>query len=255
MHPVVSKRRGYAFCSVSLATVKAAARQEQVTVNDVVLALTGGALRRYLGRRGELPARPLTAAVPVGLPSDDVPWPGGGNRWAVTVASLATDVADPVRRLHAVAASARAAKAAQQAIGPEPWLEIADVPPAMVAAIARGYAGLRLVNLHPTIVNVVVSSLRGPPFPLYLAGARMLASYPVGPIADGFGLNVTVVSYLDHLDAGLSVCPDLVADPWQVAAALRSEEAELARHVTRRPRRGQARPAPAPRTGSGTAGS
>lgn len=251
----VSKRRGYAFCSLSLAAVRAAARQEHVTVNDVVLALTGGALRRYLGQRGELPARSLTAAMPVGLPSQDAPWPGGGNRWAVTVASLATDVGDPVRRLHTIAASARAAKAVQQAIGPEPWLEVADVPPAMVAAIARGYAGLRLVNLHPTIVSVVVSSLRGPQLPLYLAGARMLASYPIGPVADGFGLNVTVVSYLDKLDFGLSVCPDLVPEPWQVAGAFRAEEAELARRYARRPRGGRTRPAPAPRSASGPAGS
>ena len=227
LNGAVSKRRGYAFCSLSLAAAKTAAHREHVTVNDVVLALTGGALRRYLDQRGELPSRSLTAAVPVGLPSDDMSRPGSGNRWAVMVASLATDVADPVRRLHKIAASARAAKAAQQAIGPEPWLELADVPPAMVAVAARGYTGLRLVDLHPTIVNVVVSSVRSAPFPLYLAGARMLAGYPIAPVADGFGLNVTVVSYLDSLDFGLSVCPDLVEDPWQVADALRAEEAEL----------------------------
>lgn len=227
LNGAVSRRRGYAFCSLSLTAAKAAARREGVTVNDVVLTLVGGALRRYLGERGELPGRSLTAAVPVGLPGGDVAWPGGGNRWAVVVASLATGEADPVRRLHKVAASARAAKAAQQAIGPGPWLELPDVPPVLVAAAARGYAGLRLVDLHPTVVNVVVSSLRGPPSPLYLAGARMLASYPIGPVADGFGLNVTVISYRDSLDFGLSVCPDLVGDPWQVADALRAEEAAL----------------------------
>lgn len=245
LNGAVSKRRGYAFCSLSLAAAKAAAHQEHVTVNDVVLALTGGALRRYLDQRGELPSRSLTAAVPVGLPGDDISRPGCGNRWAVMVASLATDAADPVRRLHKIAASARAAKAAQQAIGPEPWLELTDVPPALVAAVARGYTGLRMVDLHPTIVNVVVSSMRGTPFPLYFAGARLLASYPIGPVADGFGLNVTVVSYLDSLDFGLSVCPDLVQDPWQVADALRAEEAELTSRYARRPRPGPARPAPA----------
>lgn len=244
LNGAVSKRRGYAFCSLSLAAAKAAARQEHVTVNDVVLALTGGALRRYLGQRGELPSRSLTAAVPVGLPSDDMSRPVGGNRWAVMVASLATDVEDPVRRLHKIAASARAAKAAQQAIGPEPWLELADVPPALVAAVARGYTGLRLVGLHPTIVNVVVSSMRGAPFPLYFAGARLLANYPIGPVADGFGLNVTVVSYLDSLDFGLSVCPDLVEDPWRVADAFRAEEAEFTSRYARRPRSSRARPAP-----------
>ena len=74
---------------------------------------------------------------------------------------------------------------------------------------------------------MVGPALRGPPFPLYLAGAQMLASYPIGPVADGFGLNVTVVSYRDSLDFGLSACPDLVGDPWQVADALLAEEAAL----------------------------
>lgn len=229
LNGAVTRRRGYAFTSLPLHAVKAAARQEHVTVTDVVLALTAGALRRYLGQRGELPGRPLIAVVPVGLPGTGTPWPGSGNRWAATFASLATDVADPRQRLHTIAASARAAKAAQRAIGPELWLAITDLPPALVAAIARGYSGLRLVDRHPTIVNLVVSSLRGPPFPVYLAGARLQASYPIGPVADGFGLNVTVISYLDQLDFGLTVCPDLVADPWQIAGALRAESADLQR--------------------------
>jgi diacylglycerol O-acyltransferase / wax synthase len=243
LNGAVSKRRDYAFCSLSLAAVKAAAHQEHVTVNDVVLALAGGALRRYLDQRGELPSRSLTAAVPIGLPGDDMSQPG--NRWAIMVVSLATNVENPVRRLHKIAASARAAKAAQRAVGPEPWLELPDVPPVMVAAAARGYTGLRLVDRHPTIVNVVVSSLRGAPVPLYFAGARLLANYPIGPVADGFGLNVTVVSYLDSLDFGLSVCPDLVADPWRVADALRAEETELSSRYVGRPRRSRGRPAPA----------
>jgi diacylglycerol O-acyltransferase / wax synthase len=225
----VSQRQGYAFCSLSLAAVQAAARQEHVTVNEVVLALTGGALRRYLDQRGELPGRSLTAAVPVGLPSDGMAWPGGGNRWAVMVTSLGTDVADPARRLHAVAGSARAAKAAQRAIGPQLWLAAPGVPPVLVAAAARGYRMLRLTELHPAVVNVVVSSMRGTPFPLYFAGARLLASYPVGPLADGLGLNISIVSYRDSLDFGLAASPDRVADPWQIAAALRAEEAGLTR--------------------------
>ena len=239
LNGAVSTRRGYAFCSLSLTAVKQAARQEQVTVNDVVLALTGGALRRYFQERGELPARSLTAAVPLGLPPADPSQRASGNRWAVMVASLATDVPDPVQRLHKIAASARAAKAVQQAIGPDPWLELTDVPPPMVAALARGYSGLRLVDLHPTIVNVVISNVRGAPFPLYFAGARMLADYPIGPVADGFGLNVTVISYLDSLDFGLSICPDLVQDPWRLVDALHAEEAQLAARYAKRPPRGQ----------------
>lgn len=240
----VSTRRGFAFCSLSLPAVKQAARQEQVTVNDVVLALMGGALRRYLDQRGELPGRSLTAAVPIGLASEGGAQPGIGNRWAVMATSLATNVADPVERLHKIAASARAGKSVQEAIGPGPWMSLPDVPPVLVSAAARGYAGLRLADLHPTIVNVVISNVRGAPVPLYFAGARMLANYPAGPIADGFGLNVTVISYLDSLDFGLSVCPDRVEDPWQLADALHAEEAEFTWRYAKRPRGGR-RTAPA----------
>jgi diacylglycerol O-acyltransferase len=244
LNGLVSKRRGFAFCALSLPAVKQAARQERVTVNDVVLALTGGALRRYLDERGELPGRSLTAAVPVGLASEPGAQPGTGNRWAVMVASLATDVADPVERLHKIAASAQAGKSVQRAIGPGPWMDLPDVPPVLVAAAARGYAGLRLADFHPTIVNVVVSNVRGSPVPLYFAGARMLGNYPAGPVADGFGLNVTVISYLDSLDFGLSVCPDRVEDPWRLADALRAEEAEFTWRYAKRPRGGR-RTAPA----------
>lgn len=237
LNEAVSTRRGLAFGSLPLAPVKAAARQEGATVNDVVLAITGGALRRYLDSRGELPDRPLVVAVPVGLASEGTPRSVGGNRWAIMLASLATDVADPVERLHKVAASARAGKAVQQAIGTALWSDIVDFPPGVVGVVARGYAGLGLVNVHPPFVNLVVSSLRGAPFPLYFAGARLLADYPVGPLADGLGLNVTVISYLDSLDVGLTFCPDLLEDPWAMVDAFHAEADEITRRYGKRPSR------------------
>lgn len=228
LNRAVGPRRGLAFCSLPLAPVKEAAHREGVTVNDVVLAVTGGALRRYLDERGELPRRSLTAGVPVGLPGEGGTRPVGGNRWGVLVSSLATDLADPVERVRAISRSSRAAKVVQRAVGPDLWLDALDFPPGLVGVAARGYAGLGLVRLHPTVVNVVVSHVRGAPFPLYLAGARMEANYPLGPIADGLGLNLTVISYRDSLDVGLAVCPDAVEDPWQLVAALRAEAADLA---------------------------
>jgi WS/DGAT/MGAT family acyltransferase len=225
----ISTRRGFAFCSLPLTPVKEAARREGVKVNDVVLALVSGALRRYLDAPGELPARSLVAAVPVGLPDDGAAGQVGGNRWAVVLASLASDLADPEERLHRIAASARTGKRAQQAIGSDLWHELFDVPPLVWDVIARGYVGLHLADAHPAVVNVVVSNLRGAPFPLYTAGARLLANYPMGPIADGLGLNITVISYLDSLDVGLTVCPDLVEDPWLLVEAFHAEVDELAR--------------------------
>lgn len=222
----VSPRRALVFCSLPLGPVKAVARAEQVTVNDVVLALTGGAFARYLADRGELPRRSLTAGVPVGLPGD-APARGSGNRWQVMVTTLATDVTDPVARLHAIARSTRAGKALTRAVGADLWADAVDLPPVLVGAVAGGYARLGLTRLHPPIVNVTVSNVRGPGVPLYFAGARLEAMYPMGPIADGLGLNVTVIGYRDSLDFGLTVCPDLVADPWSLVVALRAESAAL----------------------------
>lgn len=225
----VSTRRGFAFCSLPLAPVKRAAKVEGVTVNDVVLALVGGALRRYLHDRGELPDTSLVAAIPVGRAAPDLDSDAPGNWWAAMFASLATEVADPVERLQAVAASARAGKAVQQAVTPQLWQDLVSVPPVFINMLARAYVGLRLVDHHPPLANVVVSNLRGPSFPLYLAGARLVGNYPLGPIADGIGLNLTIISYLGSLDFGLSLCPDLVEDPWALVDALTAEGEELER--------------------------
>lgn len=223
----ITARRAFSFGSVPLAVVKRAARQEGVTVNDVVLALVGGALRRYLDTQGTLPERSLTAAVPVGLASADGSPTGTGNHWEAMVTSLASDVLDPIERIHAVARSSRAAKAVQSAIGDDLWTDLVDLPPALVRILAHGYAGLRLADLHPALVNVVISNVRGAPFPLYFAGTHLHANYPVGPIADGFGLNVTLISYQDSLDFGFASCPDLVEDPWGLVSALNDEVAAL----------------------------
>jgi hypothetical protein len=93
----------------------------------------------------------------------------------------------------------------------------------------RAYSRLRLVDHHPPIFNLIVSNVQGPPFPLYIAGARLEASYPIGPLLDGGGLNMTVLSYLDHIDFGFVVCPEIVDDPWRFVDATSEAFAELER--------------------------
>jgi diacylglycerol O-acyltransferase / wax synthase len=236
----ISKRRGIAYCSVPLPELHELARREHVSVNDIVLTLVGGALRAYLLERDELPRRSLTAGLPVGVASRGETAAVGGNRLTLTTASLATSIADPLERLHAVARSTQAGKLVIQAIGPELMMELAELaPPTVVGASARGYARLRLVDRHPPIVNVIVSNLRGAPMPLYLAGAQLVAAYPIGPLGDGLGPNITVIGYQDSLDFGLNLCPDVVDDPWRLVDGLRATAAELTgrkRGSRRRPR-------------------
>ena len=86
---------------------------------------------------------------------------------------------------------------------------------------------MKVADLHRPLFNVTISNVPGPPFPLYSAGARLIANYPVGPIIDGTGLNMTVMSYLDQLDFGLLACPDVFDDVWALAEALHTALAEL----------------------------
>jgi WS/DGAT/MGAT family acyltransferase len=228
----VTKRRAVAYCSLPLPDLHALAKQEGATVNDLVLALAGRSLHDHLVARGERPARPLTAVIPVGLPNRDGGAPTGGNQIAMTTASLATDVDDPVEQLRAVARSTRAGKAMLRAIGPELLMDLLDVaPPAVLGATARGYGRLGLSRVHPPVASTLVSNVRGAPVPLYLAGARLVATHPFGPVIDGLAVNITVLGYLDSLDFGVHTCPDVVEDPWEIVDGIRDAAAALRAHT------------------------
>lgn len=186
-----------------------------VTLNDVVLALAGGALRTWLRDRDGCPDAPLTALMPVSL---RVPDQGGfGNQVAIALTSLATDVADPLERVVRISQSARRAKAQTRAVG-ETLMRWPDVVPSgLVGRATSLYSGLRLAQVHRPAFNVVVSNVAGPDVPLYSAGARMRANFPVGPIYEGVGLNITTMSYCGDMYFGLLACPDVVPDVWSVA--------------------------------------
>ncbi|MGO8861957.1 MAG: WS/DGAT/MGAT family O-acyltransferase [Acidimicrobiales bacterium] len=227
----ITPHRGFAFCSVPLSGVKTIKNAFSVTVNDVVLGICAGALRRYLVDRGELPGKPLIAQIPVAVHVDiggDVSGGAWGNATAVMGAALPTQLDDPVKRLQAIHASTRSAKVMQQALGDDVILELADiVPPGLLAAGLRAYDRLHLADHHPPIFNLIMSNVQGPSLPLYIAGARLVASYPIGPLLDGGGLNITVLSYLDNVAFGFAVCPEIVEDPWRLAEATSEAFAEL----------------------------
>jgi len=133
-----------------------------------------------------------------------------------------------------------------QALGDDLILDLADVaPPGVFAAGVRAYSHLRLAEHHPPVFNLIVSNLQGPSFPLYIAGARLVANYPIGPLLDGGGLNITVFSYLDQIDFGFVVCPEIVEDPWRLADAASAAFIELREAAARSssPQRGRGRQA------------
>ncbi len=227
----ITAHRGFAYCSVPLSGVKAIKNAFSVTVNDVVLGICTGALRRYLADRGELPGKPLIAQIPIAVHVNDGGDASGGawgNATAVMGAALPTQLDDPVERLRAIHASTHSAKVMQHALGDDLILDLADiVPPGLLAAGVRAYSRLRLADHHPPIFNLIVSNVQGPPLPLYIGGARLVANYPIGPLLDGGGLNVTVLSYLDQIDFGFVVCPEIVEDPWKLADATSAAFTEL----------------------------
>jgi diacylglycerol O-acyltransferase / wax synthase len=216
----ITPRRSYAFKTVSLSDVKAIKNATGATVNDVVLALCGGALKKYLDHIGEKPDASLVAMVPVSVRTDDEQG-AGGNRVSSMACSMATDIDDPIERLGVIHEHTKHAKEQLKAIGADTltnWAEFAA--PAVAGLAARLASRVKIMDRITPPFNVTVSNVPGPPFDLYSGGARLEANYPCGPINEGAGINMTVISYKDQLDFGLVACPDLIDDVWFIADAL-----------------------------------
>ncbi|HUO47375.1 MAG TPA: wax ester/triacylglycerol synthase family O-acyltransferase [Acidimicrobiales bacterium] len=216
----ITGRRSVAFTSVSLADIKKVKNVFGVTVNDVVTAVVGGALRHYLDDRGELPERSLIAVTPISVHGQTGP-DGGTTRLSVMFSTLASDVADPAARLETVAAANDQAKDIHRMVGADTLMRWAGLFwPNAFALGARLYSDLHVADHHPVVHNLILSNVPGPPVPLYFGGARLVGLFPLGPIMDGAGLNVTVLSEEDRVGFGLIACPDLVPRVWDVAAAI-----------------------------------
>jgi WS/DGAT/MGAT family acyltransferase len=191
-------------------------------VNDVVMALCAGALRRWLLDHESLPTGPLIAAVPVSVRTEDQRGKGG-NRVSTMIAPLATHLTDPAQRLRHAQDAMRAAKDQHGAL---PATLLSDVTqfamPALAGQAARLAARLRLLEwLSP--FNLIISNVPGPAVPLYYAGRRLLAYYPLSAIADGQGLNITVMSFEDGMHFGLIADRELVPDVDRMAGYLVDE--------------------------------
>lgn len=223
----ISPHRSVSFARLPLDEIKAVKEALGVKVNDVVLAVCSGTLRRYLEAHDALPDTPLIAVVPVSVRTEEER-DSQGNKVSAMFTSLATDVDDVKERLDAIVASTQGAKEDHNAIGARTLTDWAEwAAPRTFGLAARLYSSMGLANSHRPIHNLVISNVPGPPFPLYLAGAELVAAYPMGPIMDGAGLNITVLSYRHHLDIGFLGDRDLVPDIWDLAGAVQAAFDEL----------------------------
>lgn len=222
----ITARRAAAFASAGLADFGTIRRAFGVTFNDVAVAVTAGVLRRWLGDAGDLPTRPLVAAIPVSVRAE----PGGiaGNEVSTMFGALPTNLDDAADRLRFVAGEMRAAKAFHEELGRQTLGSLATAAPWNLAGLLfRAYSGLGLANRLPPVVNLVLSSIPGPRQALYCGGARLEALFPLGPIFDGAALNVTVISYTDRVCFGFLTCPDTCPPVERLADAVPEAVAEL----------------------------
>jgi diacylglycerol O-acyltransferase / wax synthase len=224
----ITPHRRVAFSSIALEDAKRIKRACHTTLNDVVLAVCAGALRRYLIEGDELPDEPLVATVPVST----APRAGnrrGANKVSAMFVALPCQIEDPVERLHAIREGTKGAKQEHNALGADVllnWTEHAT--PNVFSAAARAYTRLKLADHHRPIHSLVISNVPGPDFPLYLAGAELVAGFPLGPVMDGAGLNITVMSYRGVLNWGLMACAETVPRLANLAEYIPEALAELA---------------------------
>jgi WS/DGAT/MGAT family acyltransferase len=222
----LTPHRWYVSTSLALDDVKAVKSALGVTVNDVVLAACAGALRRYFEARHELPDRPLIAGVPVSTRTEEK------GRLANSVsnlfASLPIHLDDPIARVGAVHEVMKGAKEQLNLLGAEmlaDWSEL--TPPRPFAAFNRAYSRLRLAEHHRPPINLVISNVPGPAQPLYVAGAKLLSIYSMGPILENIGLNITVWSYLGQMNFGIVACRETMPDLRSLVGHLHDALAEL----------------------------
>ncbi|MGA0838835.1 MAG: WS/DGAT/MGAT family O-acyltransferase [Pseudomonadales bacterium] len=181
------------------------------TLNDVILAICGGALRRYLAAKNELPDSSLVAMVPISVRggAQDL-----GNRVAAMNVAIGSDCESPLERLAGVHASSRHSKAIADAVGARQLTDFARfVPAAMSAAGARLFTEFARDNPARLPFNCVVTNVPGPQVPLYSAGARLVSHYGLGPIYDGMGLMLPVFSYCGAVNIAVNACRDIMPDP------------------------------------------
>jgi len=224
----LSRRRVFATTSFALEDCRRIKQAFGVTLNDVVLALCAGSLRRWLAARGQLPSRPLIASIPVAGDEEGAPPRLYGNRVAYFQTALHVELADPVERMLATRENTLEAKRELELMGRETVVDWMEYLPALPYTILkRLQSRLRLADVVPSPSNLVVSNVSGPRERIYWNGVQLAEFYSVGPLSEGIGLNLTVWSYCDRMYCALLACRDQVSDPHAITQGLHEELREL----------------------------
>lgn len=228
----VEKQRRWDSAILDLKRVKTLRKGSKgCTVNDVILTICAGALRRYLLEKDALPKETLIAMVPVSTRSKEERH-AMGNQVAAMFVPLATDVDDPVRRLRRIHDSTKSGKAYQDAIDTRGLMELAEMVPFGLAGVAsRFYCEQSLAKHHKPFFNLVITNVPGPQIPLYLNGHKLLANMGTAPLFDSMGLMITVCSYMGTVSLSPTSSDNLMPDIAKFSRYLRESANELEQRV------------------------
>lgn len=240
----ISAHRRVSLTTISLSEIKRIKNHFGVTVNDVIVTITAAAVREWLLVHDDLPTDPLLAMIPVSvrLPEEFGTF---GNRVSMMTVPIPTNEHDPQRRLMLAHEWLAEAKARQE-LTPRMLIEEANegIPPVLLSRTARALLSVSASGMLNPPLNLVISNVPGSPVPLYCAGARLEANYPLSVITDGMGLNLTIISYQDRIDFGIVGDREEVPDVWFLADEVQTAYEELRElvpdPVAPRPRRRRA---------------
>lgn len=203
LNGIISPQRKWNAALLSLDRIKALKNIMGVTLNDVMLAICAGALRKYLTEKNDLPKKPLVAMVPISTRNTEDSQTQG-NKLSMMLVQLATTIEDPIERLLSICDNTERGKTYQGAMGAKSLSNLAEVVPFGVAnQAARMYSRFNLAKLHNPVFNLTITNVPGPPIPLYIHGHKLHSIMGMAPIIDGMGLIITILSY----DGTVSVSP------------------------------------------------
>jgi diacylglycerol O-acyltransferase len=201
------------------------------TVNDVVLGVCSGALRLYLSHHEELPDDSLVAFAPISVRTEAQAGTAG-NQVSGMLATLHTNIPDPLERLARIHESTLSSKQLSEAVGARTLTDITEFMPGALAGVAgRLVARTGLMRRMTPIANCVITNVPGPQIPLYMTQARMVANYGLGLPMDGLGLFHVVFSYAGTITITMTGCREQIPDPAFYAECLAASLGEL-RKVT-----------------------
>lgn len=200
---------------------------KDATLNDVVLAICAGGLRKYLEEKGELPEKPLVAMVPVSTRTDDQA-NDMGNQVTAMYIQLATDEADPIKRLQTIHVNTMIGKLYHEAVDAESLMGFAEVIPFGLAGVAaRYYSRANIAKKHNPIFNLIITNVPGPQIPLYMAGHKLHVNMGTAPIIDGMGLIMPVFSYNGSISISSTSATNMMPDMNVFARHVRDSANEL----------------------------